>query len=66
MEHDPPLDPAASGGFNQAGELMFAASFFDGTAGLYVATVPEPGAGTGAVVALGALAALRRRCRERE
>jgi hypothetical protein len=55
----------AGGGFNQAGELVFAASFFDGTAGLYVATVPEPGAGTGAVFALGTLAALRRRCRER-
>jgi hypothetical protein len=53
----------AGGGFNQAGELVFAASFFDGTAGLYVATVPEPGAGAGAVVALGTLAALRRRCR---
>ncbi len=56
----------AGGGFNQAGELVFAASFFDGTAGLYVATVPEPGAGTGAIVALGALAALRRRYRECE
>lgn len=51
------------GGLNHAGELVFAASFYDGTAGLYVATVPEPGARTGAAVVLGALAALRRRRR---
>ena len=53
----------AGGSLNHAGELVFAASFFDGTAGVYVATVPEPGPAAGAAPALVTLAALRRRRR---
>ena len=46
------FQPRSGGGLNHAGQLVFSASFYDGSAGVYVASVPEPsllhglGAGT--------------------
>ncbi len=46
-------------GFNDAGQLVFQLSFTDGSEGIFVATVPEPG--TVAVLGVGVVWVLRRR-----
>jgi MYXO-CTERM domain-containing protein len=48
------------GGFNDAGELAFGLRFGFGSAGVYVVTVPEPGAAPQALLALLAVGGLAR------
>jgi hypothetical protein len=50
----------SGGGLNHAGELVFSASFYDGSAGVYVASVPEPPAWLGQTAGLALLCALHR------
>jgi hypothetical protein len=54
------LSERERGALNDAGELVFSLSFYDGTSGLFVARVPEPG---GAALCLGALLTLGGLCR---
>jgi hypothetical protein len=50
----------SGGGLNHAGELVFSASFYDGSAGVYVASVPEPTAWLVQLAGLALLCALHR------
>jgi hypothetical protein len=55
------LSEQERGALNDVGELVFSLSFYDGTSGIFVTSVPEPGGlASGLAVAL-ALAGLRRR-----
>lgn len=53
------LDQVTLNGFNDRSELLFHATFTDGSSGLFVALVPEPS--SLALLGLGGLALLRRR-----